>query len=171
MTLPSVIDVTVPIDPLVLPAGAVPGTDCWAAFQKACDASLLDGKPHCIYVPGHALPYRVSRPILADASMLSFRGDGEGLSVIQAIGHHDVLQFGVRRDSNVRDPITDTWKKRKVDSTYWVDSNATVQGVPDYLDAYAGQRYGLRTNGDAYVYFQGTPFDMASGPRSANRGM
>src|ERR1700740_3569909 len=95
MPPPAVINITQP------PYSAVPGADCWLAFQQACADCLTDGKPHGIYVPGNALPYLLSRPILADALNLSFAGDGAYLSVIQAAGERfsDVLQFGVPRVS------------------------------------------------------------------------
>src|ERR1022692_4735645 len=146
MTLATVIDITKP------PYSAVPGTDCWRAFQSACDDCLADAphndgnnNPHRIYVPGNLLAYLVSRPILADAQRLSFVGDGAYLSVIQTMGFADVLQFGVSRTSGGR-TLTPM-------SAFWVDATPI-------LDGSVGQRYGLRTNGVAYAYFQGSPFDM-----------
>jgi hypothetical protein len=148
MAPPTVIDITKP------PYSAVADgqTDCWGAFKQACDDCLGDppnnngiNNPHTIYVPGSASPYVVSQPILADAQQLSFVGDGAYLSVIQAAGFSDVLQFGVPRTSG----------GRTLTSAFWVDATTI-------LDSSVSQpkRYGLRTNGIAYAYFQGTPFDM-----------
>jgi hypothetical protein len=154
LTLPSVIDITQP------PYNVNPSTDpdCWRKFQDACDACLseLPRQPHCIYVPGNSLPYYVSRPILADAEYLSFRGDGEYLSVIQAKELSDVLQFGVTRESRSLPGAP----AKQLDSSFWVDATP-------YLDSTVGRRHGLRTNGQAYVYFHGTPFDMGP-PEQAN---
>jgi hypothetical protein len=136
--------------------------DWWPSYQKAVDTIRTSGKPGVIYTPGRKNPYLISKPILADADYLSFVGDGADVSVIQVKGecYSDAIQFGVGRTSikNLGDlSIPQTLTPF---SEYWIDSTLSPDGQQPYLDATADQRYGLRTRGIAYAYFQGTPFDM-----------
>ena len=131
--------------------------DWWHSYQQAVDTILTSGKPGIIYTPGRSDPYPISKPILADANNLSFVGDGVDVSVIQVNGerYSDAIQFGVARTS--RKKVGDSY----IDQTLTPFSDFWVDATP-ILDGSIGQppRYGLRTKGIAYAYFQGTPFDM-----------
>ncbi len=145
--------------------GAVPGTDCTEAFQKAVDSFIVPPGTQppvtggTIIVPAADQPYLFSRPVMVDQSSVHIVGGDRATTVLRSVladpGVHPgiaspPLIYGVSRTTAAGEPLNDG---------YWVD----LHGLLDAQTAPSpGQFFGYRTftpeQGFGVVALPCTPF-------------
>lgn len=137
--------------------GAVPGTDCAAAFQQAVDA--LDSRVGgTVFVPGADQSYLFSRSVIVDRDNVRIVGENPTTAVLETETAAPALIFGMKRAP----------RGRPLHRDHWVD----LYGLADASAAPApGSRWGYRTRvaatastpaSDATLSFPCSPF--AFGP-------
>lgn len=121
--------------------GAVPGTDCSDAFQRAVD-SLDPALGGTVLIPADPAPYEFKRSVIVDRHNVRFTGDGISATVLQGRAFTPPLVFGVARAP----------AGRAVSEEHWAD----LFGLLDTRAAPGpGTRWGCRTR---------VPADVAAGP-------
>ena len=145
--------------------GAVPGTDCAEAFQKAVDSFIVPQGTNplvtggTIVVPAADLPYYFSRPVMVDLSNIHIVGGDRATTVLKTIPLNPSLHpgiasppllYGVSRTTAAGDPVNEG---------YWVD----LHGLLDSRTApNPGMFFGYRTHtaeqGYGTIELSCTPF-------------
>ncbi len=138
-------------------------TDNSVPFQAAIDhaATMMQGitfSSAIVYIPGAPASYCVYHPVFLDQSNIEIRGDGNS-TVIQMLGtKHPVFIAGIARIATtvvngVSVPLT-IGSSNRPDCFGKLD--ASVAPAPSTL-------WGIRTNSNSFVQFQGTPLHAGVG--------
>lgn len=131
-------------------------TDNGPAFQAAVDAVSRDGGGGTVVVPGARQPYYFRTPLFLDRDGVSLEGEGPDVVTLALDGQAGApapLVLGIDRvDAGPNGPLAPDLSNRP-----------DAFGVLDQGAAPArGQRWGFRTNNNAYLQFQATPFTLGS---------
>lgn len=158
------------VDVTAYGARAVQGYDNAPAFQAAHDAlarrlAAVPGSRGSIYVPESIQPYDFASPLFRDAGHIDLESPGSGAllrsGVLSANGvtfvNSPVIVDGFRRPSTIGGAYAAKFAAHRPDLLGKLDSSVASA---------AGQRWGFRTCGDAFILSAGSPLSHGgSSPR------
>jgi hypothetical protein len=135
-------------------------TDQSDAVQAIIDSlagltsNAAGSKKYRIHFPSAPLTYRFNKPVWVDLPNVEITGEGWGTRIEMHPSHrHSIFRFGLRRSEAGNTNVGNA--SYRPDAFGKLDSGAASS---------TGQKYGIRTNNNSWVQFQGTPLD--AGPSS-----